>query len=349
MMFNVNMKIKYLSKKLKYNNGSTMTIVLVAMALLLIFVPYMTSQVTNQLKSTMKSSEDIKQKYLAEAGIEKSIYEIENQIKEKIAGQTTTVMSQSHDKNDSCPKVSLNDEGILVLGSSESDTDNTFYKLVYHQVINEKSNKRSDIILKQKWQNFFHKDLDLKTFYNSNIREVIQSITKLDKNQSKLLKLEFTKMNQNINEYITMLKEAKTLVSNSDKNNKEEDKEEAISGYDEMIEYMEEIKCRVSLMENSVIEESKTEVIEVPYYEVTIDDYDNVIFNKDDSKTIEYNITINKQNGSVISIDFTNINNNLIKANSYDYEISADVDFSYRVKSSYCFIDKSINSYSRIK
>lgn len=349
MMFNINKKIKYFSKKLKYNNGSTMTIVLVAMALLLIFIPYMTSQVTNQLKSTMKSSEEIKQKYLAEAGIEKSIYEIENQIKEKLTEQTTMVMLQSHDKNDSCPKVSLNDEGIPVLGSSESDTDNTFYKLVYHQVINEKSNKRSDIILKQKWQSFFHKDLDLKTFYNSNIRDVIQSITKLDKNQSKFLKLEFTKMNQNINEYISMLKKAKTLVKNSDKNNKEEDKKEALNGYDEMIGYMEEIKCKVSLMENSEIEESKTEVIEVPYYEVTIDDYDNVIFNKDDSKTIEYNITINKQNGSVSSIDFTNINNNLIKANSYDYEISADVDFSYRVESSYYFIDKSINSYSRIK
>lgn len=344
MMINVNKKTKYLRKKLKYNNGSSMIIVIVAMALLLIFVPYMISQVTNQLKSTIKSSEDIKQKYLAEAGIEKSIYEIENQIKEKLTGQTATTMSQSHYKNDSCPKVDFNDEGVLVLGSSPSDIDNTFYKLVYHQVINEKSNNCSDNILKKKWQNFFHEDLDLKAFYNSNIREVVKSIIKLDKNQSNLLKLEFDEMNKNIDYYITMLEKAKTMVNNSDKSNKEEDKKEALDGYDEMIGYMEEIKCRVSAMESSEIE-----VIEVPYYEVTIDDYDNVIFNKYNSKTVKYNITINKQNGLVTSIDFTNINNNLIKANSYNYEMSADVDFSYRVESSYHFIDKRINSYSRIK
>lgn len=339
MMFNT-------SKKLKYSNGSAMTIVIVALALLLIFIPYMSKQVTNQLKSTMNSYNDIKEKYLAEAGIEKSILEIEKQIEMSVAKYNiTTYATSNHYPNDDCDKVTINENGDLEWGSYWGDSGNTFYKLIYWEIIDQKSNRIYGQVLTENWKLIFNTDSPLRTYYENNIKGLID-IMIINHNMSELKLLE-----TNINEFIKSIEDAKLIVESSQ--GTESQKKQAIDGYDQMIGYMEEIKCRLNMNsidqgDSGATENVENKEIEIPYYDVTIDDNDNITFNKNNLKSKKYQIKINRKNGKVTRIDFTNINNTLICAKAYNYEIKADIDFEYIYKDSKYSIQKSINSYTKV-
>lgn len=339
MMFNT-------SKKLKYSNGSAMTIVIVALALLLIFIPYMSKQVTNQLKSTMNSYNDIKEKYLAEAGIEKSILEIEKQIEMSVAKYNiTTYATSNHYPNDDCDKVTINDNGDLEWGSYWGDSGNTFYKLIYWEIIDKKSNVIYNQVLNKNWKVIFNTDSPIRAYYENNIRGLIDKMI-INHNMSELKLLE-----TNINEFIKSMEDAKLIVESS--HGTELQKKQAIDGYNEMIGYMEEIKCRLNMNsidqgDSGATEDIENKEIEIPYYDVTIDDNDNITFDKNNLKSKKYQIKINRKNGKVISIDLKNINDTLICAKAYNYEIKADIDFEYIYKYSNYSIQKTINSYNKV-
>lgn len=339
MMFNIN-------KKLKYSNGSAMTIVMVSLALLLIFIPYMSKQLTNQLRSTMNSYNDIKEKYLAEAGIEKSILEIEKQIEMNVVKyDITTYATSSHYPDDNCNKVTINDNGDLEWGASWEDSGNTFYKLIYWQIIDKKSNVIYNQVLNENWKVIFNTDSPIRAYYENNIRGLIDKMI-ISHSMSELKLLE-----TNINEFIKSMEDAKLIVESS--HGTESQKKQAIDGYDQMIGYMEEIKCRLNMNsidkgDSGATEDIENKEIEVPYYDVTIDDNDNLTFNKNNIKSKKYQIKINRQNGKVTSIDFSNINDNLIGSKAYNYEIKADIDFEYIYKDSNYSIQKTINSYNKV-
>ncbi|WP_042278062.1 hypothetical protein [[Clostridium] dakarense] len=61
--------------KLKRNNGSSMTLVILAMAIVTIIILSFTIQIGNQLKSTTKNQESLQKKYDAESVIEDIISE----------------------------------------------------------------------------------------------------------------------------------------------------------------------------------------------------------------------------------------------------------------------------------
>lgn len=68
--------------KLKNNNGSIMILVIIIMALILTFIPIVTFQNITQIKSTMKNQDTLEYKYIAEAGVEKTIAEVCKQIED---------------------------------------------------------------------------------------------------------------------------------------------------------------------------------------------------------------------------------------------------------------------------
>lgn len=70
-----------MNSKVKKHDGSAFTLVILAMALVSITMFVIYGQINNQIKSNVNSKEYIEAKYYAEAGVEKTIYDISEAIK----------------------------------------------------------------------------------------------------------------------------------------------------------------------------------------------------------------------------------------------------------------------------
>lgn len=329
------------SNKLGEQNGSAMTLVIMIMAILLVFIPYATNQISNQYKSTKMLYSEIQDKYLAEAGIDKTISDIENQVNNYIRAYHIGNYSIEHSENDNCPKVEFDKNGNPNWGASHADSGNTFYKLILWELVMSKSNVIYNQVIQVNWQIIFKEDCFLREYYENNIRNFIENMT-LVKDKS-----DIEKLGKNIDEFIGMIEYAKEKVEKSDADNSL--KQTTIDGLDTMKGYMEEIKCRLGLSGTGTVEPPSLKSIEIPYYNVTLDNSDNIIFDKDNSKINRCNIDMIIKDGKIDDIDFSQLNSNLIGASAINYKVNTDIDFIY-VKDGFSYsIEQSINSYERIK
>ncbi|MGL5693564.1 MAG: hypothetical protein ACRCXA_05785 [Peptostreptococcaceae bacterium] len=77
-----------MNNKIKNNSGSSMTLVIICIAMLTIFSTLICSQLINKIKFTSRSHEKQQLKYAAEAGIERTIASVEAQILDLIQNKT---------------------------------------------------------------------------------------------------------------------------------------------------------------------------------------------------------------------------------------------------------------------
>lgn len=342
------LKIK---NKVKSNKGSALVLAILATALLSIVVVIITSQINNQLRFNKRSYDDMKSKYAAEAGIEKSIHEIVNDI-EKIINEAdklnsnnkiTIYNSNAHSDNDSCPKVRL-ENGMPIIGNIS--VGDGFYKLVYHEILNMKSNVVYNsafgpnlVSVLGEEHYLLGKENIIRKYYENNIRNLIENIATGHEIYNS------QKLESNINYFIKMI----NIIMTDVKNKNHYLKDIVLSDLKKMEDYMLDIKCRLRMSNSSSTPETNNGKIDIPYYNVSIVN-NNLSFadmngkpNKSVNVEIEYD-----ENNNIIDIDLSNLNAESLEAVSDDYRIRADIDFIFVKNGSTYEIQQRVNTYERI-
>lgn len=344
-----------MKRKLKKNDGSALVLVIIATALLTIFIMIISSQINNQIKSNRNAYDDMKYKYSAEAGIERSIYDIENQIIEKVPYKIETnnevklvSRGRNHSVDDSCPKVKF-ENGKPIIGSYWGDSENTFYKTIYYEIIEKKTHQypNYNTILHDNiisvLPNDEHIAKSLLNTYLVNIDELIRKIAVKEVDYNKL------ELEKNINNFINEIKEAKILIDKI--GNEEAKNKKAIEGLDMMIDYMEEIKCRLMFDNDDQTdtgnEQNEIISIKIPEYIVSIQS-DNELKFKDNPKYKDI-VVKRAENGELKSIDLSEMNNLAIVSTSEHIKITANIDFIFIKEVNNFKITQEIKSYGQQK
>jgi hypothetical protein len=79
-------------KKLKNSNGSAMILAIILMFLVSIVIVMFSSQISNGFRVTSRNYEDLKAKYMLEAGVERAIAEMYRKIESQYKNETSRVV-----------------------------------------------------------------------------------------------------------------------------------------------------------------------------------------------------------------------------------------------------------------
>jgi hypothetical protein len=328
-------------EKIKDKNGSALVLAIVLIALLSIFIVIITSQINNQLVNNKNTYDNMKLKYAAEAGIENSISDIENQIYQIISGNKTYKLSTSeniyHNRNDDCPKVNFKD------GTPIIDTGvyygNGFANLIDYEMMKKKADVIYNGSLYSNLQPILGNNDVLRKYYEDNIRGLIENIT------MRHVSYNHTELETNINNFIEYIEKSKLEIQ-SKQGISNSQKEQAISGLNEMTGYMLEIKCRLNMIESEPTQPLEG-MINIPYYSVSTNENNELMLKSKQSKLVSIDIKFNKNN-EVEYIDFTDLNKEFLESNSDKYKIKSDVDFIFVKDGNNYDIQQKINSYEKI-
>jgi hypothetical protein len=328
-------------EKIKDRNGSALVLAIVLIALLSIFIVIITSQINNQIINNKNIYNHMKLKYAAESGIENSISDIENQIYQIISINKTYKLSTSenisHNKNDDCPKVNFKD------GTPIIDTavyyGNGFANLIDYQLMKKKADVIYNGSLYSNLQPILGNDDTLRKYYENNIRRLIENIAMGH------ISYNHIELETNINNFIEYIEKFKLEIQ-SKQGISDSQKQQAISGLNEMKGYMLEIKCRLNMTESEPTQLLEG-MINIPYYSVSTDENNELILKSKQSRLVSIDIKFNK-NDEIEYIDFTDLNKEFLESNSDKYKIKSDVDFIFVKNGNNYNIQQKINSYEKI-
>ncbi|MGL5348868.1 MAG: hypothetical protein ACRDA3_16075 [Peptostreptococcaceae bacterium] len=327
-----------MKNKLKDNSGSAMMVSIFCVIIVSILGMYITKQIANQLKSSKNTYENKKIIYMSESGIEKAIYDIQNQIWDKIDNKLY-LKNKVHNENDGCPKVYFDENGIPKVANGIWQGDG-FANLIWNDIIQGKINLHSNYntILFNNIRLIVGdgKANDLLNYYFKNIRDVVDNIM----TQNNGLNYDHKKFESSINTFIGMMESLEIEIKNS--NASSSDKNKAIDGFKEMISYMEEIKCRLNMYGSGETNPPDLDSIlidiHLPFYDVKVDSKNSILKFEDLNENnqdvnIKNGVAVYMDNGKIAEIDFTNLNNEinkkLIKSISYAYEVNQNIQFYF--------------------
>ncbi|MGL5328904.1 MAG: hypothetical protein ACRDD7_06520 [Peptostreptococcaceae bacterium] len=321
------------NKKIKSNSGSVLALAIICVALVLILIPTISFQINNQIKSNKRTYEDMKYKYLAEVGIEESIYDIEKQIIDivnDITKPNTTELTKSKKKHTNCPKVKFDGDIPNI-----HDKDNGFKELIQKDTIKE---------IDKVYQKALHDDIkeiigytqavELKMYYEIDIKRVLEFVFSNPTTYNKQL------IEGNIDTFIDMINNTIKKVEDSNDLKKEEKIKKLVFIKESVIE----IKCRLGM--NIDIDE---EVIKTS--SIKIQQKNNITLNikrtyeEDDNNEIwetknyveneeDADITIKLNGGKISEIDLSELNEVIsrekIISTSGHKEVEAEIEFIFQ-------------------
>lgn len=333
-----------LNKKRKDNSGSALILAILGIALVSICTISISFQINNQIRSNNNLYEDMKYKYMAEAGIERAIYDIEKDIKNKvkyIIDDDALYNNFYRNSHNSCPKVEFVD-GKPQIGNYATP-GNTFAYLIYHDMIFEKANNLHNELLGSNMVAILGSDHPLIKgdvawiYYRDDIREYINLICSGHKVYN------HAEMENKISGFENMMNMLINDISSSDKG-KEEDRVKFIGIATQMKEYMIEIKCRLGMLDSEPPIEMEISIV-VPEYNVSIINDEELKFDK-----IVKNVYIDVKRddkGVLQSISFEKLNNTKIVSTSEDKKIEAKIDFKLEKLNNGYDIKREIQSYEQ--
>ena len=125
--------------KLKDNSGLAMIVAIFCIIIVSILDMYITRQIANQLKSSKSTYENMQVLYLAESSIEKTIYDLENQIYNNINNKSRydidlyfgEWINVDHSKH----------ENTKVIYIGEKVTPESFEQLIFKELLNTNGSK----------------------------------------------------------------------------------------------------------------------------------------------------------------------------------------------------------------
>lgn len=325
------------NKKIKSNSGSALVLAILCVALVSIVVSIVSFQLNNQIKSNKRSYDGMKYKYAAEAGFEKAIYDIENDIINKVPYRQISLKSKNH--ND-CPKVEFIN-GQPVLGD-QNQKGNTFKYLILNEMIINGSDKIHNDLFGSNLSTVLGWDHPLigvghvaKTYYDHVILQNIKYIS------SGHLVYNAKVFESDINYFMNMMDTIITDVSKSTNGSKEM-REKLIQKAELMKEYMIEIKCRLGLYVEEDSEETSIK-IKIPSYNVIIK---NESLDIKESGYDEVEILVNRNSdGTLESIDLSEIKEKDIISSSLNYKAMGNIEFDIEKYNDRYDVTYKIKSY----
>lgn len=336
--------------KLKKNKGSALTLAIIVIALMTMVVMIISLQINNQIKFNSRQYEDMKYKYMAEAGIEKSIAEVILDIKQKIAfinntsrnnNQINKAVDHSNHKKleyiDGKPNVSQFDQMIirdLIVNNSNDSIGLLMDNLTWYVGLvigNEKADELKDQYIVTIWNK-----INIEIWSGGNFKWEESTYDELE---------------QMLNSSILKLEEVYQLVENNP-TDPYSAKSNAKNYLNRMKEVIIEIKCRLG-MSIDVSEpnpEYNSISINIPNYIVSLNNANGTL-NFEGNYTSVQIMVERDTNGKVKNIDLTNLNN---KTNSNDdkltsisgnKKIESKVEFIFTKVTNGYDIKYKINSY----
>ena len=329
-------------KSIKNNHkGSAMTLVIIAMALLSIFMLSISNQLINKMKNTNKNYQDIKSKYIAEAGIERTTSEVYKQIVNEINNNDTINNVRA---NGLSKKIDHSGHDFMIFDENGTPTVNSFRESIILDLMHANNPNFNDgigytyqsIITNFEWyvkQVINYEDFeDLKTNYCDRIYNLIE--TNIYNNGS----LDWSKYNvellkNELNIFISKLNQIENNIVSS--SNSQTSKTNAIEYIDKMKNIMTEIQCRLkfNISTGSTAETTEKRVqIKIPIYRV-YETNDGELNFEDIGINKTADIKVVNQLGKVVSVDFSDINNQrIVSEGSIEkdgklYKLEADIDF----------------------
>lgn len=306
--------------KLKDNTGSTMVLAIFSIMIVSLFGIYITKQISQQLTSTKNNYENMQVMYASESGIEKTIYDIENQIYSKdinISLLSSEWINVDHNKHLDT-KVLYNSDGSMNATS--------FKNLVFDELININSNKDTLANLKTHVIDDLGGVLvnnTLKSEFDKIINQVWQEGGFIC--QQYFVNTYFKSFVEATTKSIELLKEAKRAYELKEETNTVI---EAKNKVNRLIGVLEEILCRLDII---TVDESDEELISIPIsiklYSINIDSHGEIIDEQyeelnyvDKDKKDQITVDIKYKNNSIQDINLERLNKSL-KSNEI-YSIS---------------------------
>lgn len=300
-----------MKNKLKDNSGYAMVLSIFSIIIVSLIGIYITNQIGNQLKSSKSTYENMQVTYITELGIEKTIYDLENQIYNKNINMNTKAnewIGVDHSNHDST-KVGINSDGSVNLTN--------FNNLIYYDLVHSNANDSiasifSTLFMYLNWIGGDFVDpgpisTDLKNQLEA-IRATVDIIRTNGNTKSNVDKL--------INQLNTCTKKIDLMIDGVN-NTSSQYKDECIAYLNRMNSILEEMLCRLGSLDSYI---SKS---------IDIHTYDTKIYESGNSVSTSHNfgstsVLIKYEDGEIVDINFDQLNKFINNKKLYAVGISED-------------------------